>query len=248
MSQVLEIRALNKMYGGLHATRNVSLEVSAGSIHAVIGPNGAGKTTLISQLFGEVAPSSGKILLLGHDITKAPTHSRARLGMGRSFQITTLARELTVGENVALALLASDGHGFHFWRSLLNDRALRDRMVRALDHVGSKANLDDVVAELSHGEQRIIELALALVARPKILLLDEPMAGLGSEESARMTSLLLQLKGETTIVLVEHDMDAVFALADRISVMVRGELICSGAPDEIRNDPLVRQAYLGEEA
>ncbi|MUZ75923.1 ATP-binding cassette domain-containing protein [Agrobacterium vitis] len=249
MSTVLEVQNLQKYFGGLHATRNLSMALTRGELHAVIGPNGAGKTTLISQLFGELRPSSGKVLVNGRDVTHHPPHARARLGLARSFQITTLVRDLTIGENVILALLASDGHAFRFWRRVDRNAGLNARAALALARIGLDGmDLTRRVADISHGEQRMLELAIALVGDPALLLLDEPMAGLGSEESRALTRFLLGLKGRVSILLVEHDMDAVFELADRITVLVRGEIIAVGTPDEIRNDLRVREAYLGEDA
>jgi branched-chain amino acid transport system ATP-binding protein len=248
MTPVLEVDSLQKWFGGLHATRNLSLNISDGELHAVIGPNGAGKTTLISQLFGELRSDAGTIRLTGQNITTLPTHARARLGMARSFQITTLVRELTVLANVMLAIAALDGHAFRIWGSVYRDRTLIERALAALARVGLAADPNELVANLSHGEQRLLELAIALVGRPKLILLDEPMAGLGHEESRAMTELLRGLKRRTTIILVEHDMDAVFGLADRITVLVRGEVIAVGTPEEIRQHARVREAYLGEDA
>lgn len=249
MNAVLEVRNLQKYFGGLHATRNLSMSLPKGELHAVIGPNGAGKTTLITQLFGEIRPTSGTVLVNGRDVTNHPPHERARLGMARSFQITTLVRDLSVGENVILALLASDGHAFRFWRRVDRSADLQARAAQALVRIGLNGmDMSRRVADLSHGEQRMLELAIALVGDPALVLLDEPMAGLGSEESRSMTQFLSSLRGRITILLVEHDMEAVFALADRVTVLVRGEIIAVGTPDEIRNDPRVREAYLGEEA
>lgn len=249
MTAVLDVRNLQKYFGGLHATRNLSMSLAKGELHAVIGPNGAGKTTLITQLFGEIRPSSGAILVNGHDVTHRLPHERARLGMARSFQITTLVGDLTIAENIILALLASDGHAFRFWRRVDRNANLKDRTALALARIGLDG-LDPSrrVADLSHGEQRMLELAIALVGDPALLLLDEPMAGLGSEESRALTGYLLGLKGRVSILLVEHDMDAVFELADRVTVLVRGEIIAVGTPEEIRNDARVREAYLGEDA
>ena len=249
MTAVLEVRNLQKYFGGLHATRNLSMTLEKGELHAVIGPNGAGKTTLITQLFGEIRPSSGMVHVNGRDVTERPPHERARLGMARSFQITTLVRELTIGENVILALLASDGHAFRFWRRLDRNVDLKARAARALARIGLEdMNLARRVADLSHGEQRMLELAIALVGAPALLLLDEPMAGLGSQESRALTRFLLSLKGRVSILLVEHDMEAVFELADRVTVLVRGEIIAVGTPAEIRSNARVREAYLGEDA
>ena len=249
MTPVLEVRQLNKLFGGLHATRDVSMAIPRGEMHAVIGPNGAGKTTLISQLFGEIRPSSGQVLLDGRDVTHLPTHARGGLGMARSFQITTLVRDLTVGENVILALLARQGHALRFWRRVDRNTALQAAAVQALTRIGMAPDLlARPVSDLSHGEQRLLELAIALVGDPVLILLDEPMAGLGSEESRAMTRFLSRLKGQTTVLLVEHDMEAVFKLADRLTVLVRGEVVAVGTPDDIRRDARVREAYLGEDA
>lgn len=249
MTPVLEVRRLNKLFGGLHATRDVSMAIPRGEMHAVIGPNGAGKTTLINQLFGEIRPSSGQVLLDGRDVTHLPTHARGGLGMARSFQITTLVRDLTVGENVILALLARQGHALRFWRRVDRNTALQAAAVQALTRIGMAPDLlARPVSDLSHGEQRLLELAIALVGDPVLILLDEPMAGLGSEESRAMTRFLSRLKGQTTVLLVEHDMEAVFELADRLTVLVRGEVVAVGTPDDIRRDARVREAYLGEDA
>ncbi|KTQ96988.1 branched-chain amino acid ABC transporter substrate-binding protein [Aureimonas ureilytica] len=249
MTHALEVRDLNKYFGGLHATRNVSMALPRGEMHAVIGPNGAGKTTLIAQLFGEVSPTSGTVLVNGRDVTHRPVHERAGLGMARSFQITTLVRDVTVGENVCLALLARRERAFRFWRRIDRNADLQDEAARALARIGmGREHMPRRVADMSHGEQRLLELAVALVGDPTLILLDEPMAGLGSEESRAMTRFLSQLKGRTTVLLVEHDMEAVFELADRLTVLVRGEVVAVGTPAEIRADGRVREAYLGEDA
>jgi len=247
MSPVLEIVALQKSYGGLIATNDVSLSVEENEFHALIGPNGAGKTTIISQLFGEVMPNAGTIRLNGRDVTSLPTHRRVRRGMARSFQVTTLVQALSVMENMLLAIQAQDGHAFRFFRRVRTDARLRDRALAALAAVGLAGRADEEVSNLSHGEQRLLELGLALSGKPKLLLLDEPMAGLGPEEGRAMTEFLRQVKGTTTLVLVEHDMEAVFDLADRITVLVRGAVVASDTPDRIRQNELVREAYLGED-
>jgi branched-chain amino acid transport system ATP-binding protein len=216
-------------------------------LHAIIGPNGAGKTTLISQLTGQLLPDAGTIELAGTDITDVPAYRRSALGLARSFQITSLLLDFTALDNVALAAQAHDGHSFRFWGNARNESNLRRIARAALDRVGLAARADTVVSRLSHGEQRELELAVALATSPQVLLLDEPMAGLGITESARMVKLLQELRREVTIVLVEHDMDAVFALADRISVLVYGRIIASGAPSAIRNNDEVKRAYLGEQ-
>jgi branched-chain amino acid transport system ATP-binding protein len=247
MTLVLDAEGLQKSFGGLQATRNLSLKISDGELHAVIGPNGAGKTTLISQLFGELRSDAGTVRLMGHDVTRLPSHARARLGMARSFQITTLVRDLSVIENMMLSVQALDGHAFRFLRSVHSDHSLVERSLAALAFVGSTSRPDELVANLSHGEQRLLELAIALAGKPKLILLDEPMAGLGHEEGRAMTRLLQTLKRRTTIILVEHDMDAVFELADRITVLVRGQVVATGTPEQIRRLPEVREAYLGED-
>ncbi len=247
MSALLNISNLCKSFGGVTATDNVSLAVEPGELHAIIGPNGAGKTTLISQLSGALSPDSGSIIFKGTDITNRPAHARARLGITRSFQITSLVMDMSVLDNVALAVQARQGHSFRFLRPARSIRPLRDEALEMLDRVGLKARADDPTAALSHGEHRQMEIAIALASGADLMLLDEPMAGLGPQESTAMIEILKALKGERTILLIEHDMDAVFALADRITVLVYGRIIATGAPDEIRGNNDVRHAYLGEE-
>ena len=242
---MLQAERLSKRFGGLTATDDLSLDVRPGELHAVIGPNGAGKTTLIGQLAGEIAPDAGRILFAGEDVSRLPVSDRARRGIVRSFQVTSIFSGFTAADNVALAVQANAGHSFRFWRGARTDPALRDPALAALDRVGLAGRADIPTASLSHGEQRQLEVAMALATGPRILLLDEPMAGMGPEESARMVALLHALKGTLTILLVEHDMDAVFALADRITVLVYGRAIASGAPEAIRADPAVQEAYLG---
>ena len=244
---LLRIENLVRRFGGIVATDHVSLEVGEGELHAIIGPNGAGKTTLISQLTGQLLPYSGSVYLAGRDITRLPAYRRSALGLARSFQITSLLPDFTAADNVALAAQAHDGHSFHFWRNARTERHLRETAQTALDRVGLGGRADVVVSRLSHGEQRELELAVALATKPRLLLLDEPMAGLGVTESARMVKLLQELRREVSIVLVEHDMDAVFALADRISVLVYGRVIASGTPSEIRQNEEVKRAYLGDQ-
>ena len=244
---LLETAGLTKRFGGLVATGDVSLSIAPGEIHAVIGPNGAGKTTLIGQLSGELKPDSGAIRFAGADISRLNPARRAALGIARSFQITSIFREFTALDNVALAIQARAGHSFRFWRAARRDPRLRDPALAALGIVGLAGRAELIAGSLSHGEKRALELAMALATGPRLLLLDEPMAGMGPEESASMVRLLAGLKGRFSIVLVEHDMDAVFALADRITVMVYGRVIASGTPAAIRADPEVRRAYLGEE-
>jgi branched-chain amino acid transport system ATP-binding protein len=244
---LLRIEDLTKRFGGVVASDQLTLEVAAGELHAVIGPNGAGKTTLIGQLAGEIAPDDGRIRFDNLDITALPTYRRSALGLARSFQITSLFLDFTALDNVALAVQAHAGHSFHFWRDARSETMLRDPARAALTRVGLSDRADAVVANMSHGEHRQIEIAMALATRPRMLLLDEPMAGMGPEESARMVETLRELKREYTILLIEHDMEAVFALADRITVLVYGRVIASGAPDDIRANEDVRQAYLGEQ-
>ncbi|MGB8605595.1 ABC transporter ATP-binding protein [Bradyrhizobium sp.] len=244
---LLRVERLVRRFGGILATDNVSLDVASGELHAIIGPNGAGKTTLISQLTGQLLPHSGSIRLAGQDITRVPAHRRSALGLARSFQITSLLLDFTAADNVALAAQAHDGHSFHFWGNARKVAHLRKAAQSALDRVGLGHRADVVVSRLSHGEQRELELAVALATKPQLLLLDEPMAGLGITESARMVKLLGELRREVSIVLVEHDMDAVFALADRITVLVYGRVIASDAPAAIRQNQEVRRAYLGEQ-
>jgi branched-chain amino acid transport system ATP-binding protein len=243
---MLEVENLAKRFGGIVATDDVTLNVARGELHAVIGPNGAGKTTLIAQLSGQLAPDSGRIRFAGHDITVLPTHKRSHLGLARSFQITSLFLDLSVLDNVALAVQAHAGHSFHFWHDARSESSLRDPARAALERAGLADRADWRAAALSHGEHRQLELAMALAGQPRMLLLDEPMAGLGPEESADMVERLRALKRELTILLVEHDMEAVFALADRITVLVYGRVVASGAPDDIRANEQVREAYLGE--
>jgi branched-chain amino acid transport system ATP-binding protein len=244
---LLQIEGLSKRFGGVVASDAISLAVPEGELHAIIGPNGAGKTTLISQLAGEITPDSGRVRFGGRDITGLPTFLRSQLGLARSFQVTSLFLDFTTIENVALAVQAHAGHSFRFWRPAYKEPELREPARAALARVGLAGRTDALVANLSHGEHRQLEIATALATRPRMLLLDEPMAGMGPEESARMVKMLRELKRELTILLIEHDMEAVFALADRITVLVYGRIIASGTPEAIRSDPQVRQAYLGEQ-
>ena len=244
---LLRIEALSKRFGGVLASDAISLEVPAGELHAIIGPNGAGKTTLIGQLAGEIAPDGGRIEFAKADITRLPAWRRSRLGLARSFQITSLFPDFSALDNVALAVQAHAGHSFRFWRDARSEPGLREPARAALARLAIAERADMLVSRLSHGEQRQLELAVALATRPRMLLLDEPMAGMGPDESARMVATLRELKGELTILLIEHDMEAVFALADRITVLVYGRIIASGAPEAIRADEKVREAYLGEQ-
>jgi branched-chain amino acid transport system ATP-binding protein len=244
---LLEIERLSKRFGGVVASDAIALAVPKGELHAIIGPNGAGKTTLISQLAGEIAPDAGHIRFAGRDITGLPIFRRSQLGLARSFQITSLFLDFTVLDNVALAVQAHAGHSFRFWRDARSQSELRTPARAALARVGLAGRADVVVSNLSHGEHRQLEIAMALATTPRMLLLDEPMAGMGPDESARMVKTLRELKRELTILLIEHDMEAVFALADRITVLVYGRIIASGTPEAIRANAEVRQAYLGEQ-
>ena len=244
---LLRVEKLVRRFGGIIATDHVTLDVPQGELHAIIGPNGAGKTTLISQLTGHLMPHSGSIYLAGRDISRLPAYRRSALGLARSFQITCLLSDFTAADNVALAAQAREGHSFRFFADARKERALREAAMEALTRVGLRDRAGVLVSRLSHGEQRELELAVALATKPQLLLLDEPMAGLGVTESARMVKLLQELRKEVTIVLVEHDMEAVFALADRISVLVYGRVIASGTPDAIRQNDEVKRAYLGDQ-
>jgi len=243
----LEVTGLVKRFGGLLATDHVDLALARGEIHAVIGPNGAGKTTLINQLSGEILSDEGRIVFDGQDLTGLPPHNRAMAGLGRSFQITSVFNDFTVLQNAALAVQAHSGHSFHFWRPAAAERELTEPAMAALAQVGLVERAHTPVSVLAHGERRQLEIAMVLATGAKCLLLDEPMAGMSPTESEAVVALLRKLKGEHTILLVEHDMDAVFALADRVTVLVYGRPIASGTPEQIRNHPEVREAYLGEE-
>ena len=243
---ILRTQGLVKRFGGLIATDSLDLDVGPTELHAIIGPNGAGKTTLINQLVGEIAPDAGIIEFDGHDITRLATHRRALLGLSRSYQITSIFPEFTALENVALAAQAHDGHSFGVWQPARLQQRLTKPAADALEEVGLGGRGALEAAALAHGERRQLELAMALVSKPKLLLLDEPMAGMGRAESDMMVRLLDSLKARYPILLVEHDMDAVFALADRITVMVNGRRIASGAPGVIRTSLEVKKAYLGD--
>jgi branched-chain amino acid transport system ATP-binding protein len=245
---LLEVERLTKRFGGVIAADEISLAIPAGELHAIIGPNGAGKSTLIGQLSGEVVSDSGHVRFDGREITNLPVYRRSRLGLARSFQITTLFPDFAALDNVALSVQAHAGHSFRFWRNAREEPELREPAQAALARVGLIERANTLVADLSHGERRQLEIAMALAARPRMLLLDEPMAGMGLEESARLLAMLRALKGSVTVMLIEHDIDAVFALADRISVLVYGRIIASGDPAAIRADAGVREAYLGEGA
>lgn len=243
---LLSIRGLRKRFGGLAATDGVDLDVVEGEIHALIGPNGAGKTTLLTQLFGELTHDSGEIRLAGELIDGLGTPQRVRRGLARTFQINQLLPDFTMLDNVALAVQARQGHSFRFFANARRDQKLRQQARDHLAAAGLADRAETKVADLSHGEQKQLEFAIALACEPRLLLLDEPMAGLGHAESEQMVTMLSGLKGRITMLLVEHDMDAVFTLADRISVLVYGRIIATGTAQEIRDNAEVRTAYLGE--
>jgi branched-chain amino acid transport system ATP-binding protein len=244
---LLYVKGLTKSFGALRACDGIDFDVAEGETHAVIGPNGAGKTTFISQLAGNLRPDTGTVRFAGEDITRLPAHRRARRGLARSFQITSVYPEFSALDNVALAVQARSGRT-GFWRKARGDPALTGPAGRVLDEVGLSSRLHVLAGNLAHGEQRQLEVAMALATEPRLLLLDEPMAGMGIEESQRMIALLSRLRQRKTIILVEHDMDAVFRLADRISVLVYGRVIATGSPETIKINQEVRKAYLGEEA
>ena len=245
---LLSVQDLSKSYGALKVTQAVSLDVHEGQLHAIIGPNGAGKTTLISQLSGQLRPDSGRVVYAGHDITRLDMAGRVRLGLARSFQLTTLLPSFSVLENVALAVQARNGSSFRFLRPAASEQALNDQAMACLADVGLADRSRRLAGSLSHGEKRQLELAVALATQPRLLLLDEPLAGTGHEEAAHLVDMFGRLKNRVTMVLIEHDMDAVFALADMVSVLVYGQIVASGPPSDVRADVKVRAAYLGEEA
>ena len=244
---VLQVDALCKSYGALQATRDVSLNVKAGEIHALIGPNGAGKTTLIRQIYGSEASDSGNVSLCGVSVTGLRVPQRINLGIGRSFQISNVLMGFSVLENAIIAEQAQIGKAFRFFRPAFSDQKLIDGGMKILSRVGIEQRADVLVADLAHGERRLLELALAMSSEPALLLLDEPMAGAGSEESQHMIEIIGQLRDSAGILLIEHDMDAVFRLADRVTVLVEGAIIASGTPAEISSNKDVRAAYLGNE-
>ena len=246
-NNLLEVRGLTKSFGALLASDDIDLEVREGETHAIIGPNGAGKTTLISQLAGNLLPDRGRVRFAGEDITALSAPARSHRGFARSFQITSIYRDFTALENVMLAVQAHAGSSFRFWGSARAERALQEPARRVLEEVGLGARTGLPGGNLAHGEQRQLEVAMVLATRPRLLLLDEPLAGMGVDESQRMIALLATLKRKQTIILVEHDMDAVFSLADRVSVLVYGRIVATGTPEEIRTNAEVRRAYLGDE-
>jgi branched-chain amino acid transport system ATP-binding protein len=243
---ILSVRGLTKRFGGQLVSDNIDLDLVSNEVHAVIGPNGAGKTTLINQLIGELRPDAGTIHFDGREISDLPVYRRALLGLSRSYQITSVFPDFTALENVSIAAQAHDGHSFGMWYPAAKEEELKAPSLASLQRVGLAQKANALVLELAHGERRQLELAMALVSHSKVLLLDEPMAGMGARESESMVRLLSMLKGQYTMLLIEHDMDAVFALADRISVLVYGKIIVTGSPSEIRNSLEVRKAYLGE--
>jgi branched-chain amino acid transport system ATP-binding protein len=244
---VLQLRDVSKRFGGVVATDNVTLELAQGEVHALIGPNGAGKTTLIGQISGSLATDTGKILFDKTDITTWRQHQRVKAGLARSYQITSIFKRFSVLDNLALAVQARSGSSFSFWHPVAKEADLFDEARTIADQIGLPEKTEALAATLAHGEQRALEVGLALATHPKLVLLDEPMAGMGPEESQRMIALIGRIRSNVTVLLVEHDMDAVFRLADRLTVLVSGRVIASGKPEQIRSHPEVRRAYLGDE-
>lgn len=245
---LLKIDHLKKRFGAIKATNDVSFSIEPGEIHALIGPNGAGKTTLVNQLSGDLLPDSGSLYFRSQDITHLPAHKRARLGIARSFQITHIFESLSVAENMALAIHSKNGHNFRFWQRALKSPGVKTHLKTALERVDLAGKSHLPARYLSHGEKRQLEVGMALIGKPELLILDEPMAGMGAGGTRELTRLIENLRGDITILLVEHDMDVVFSLADRVTVLVYGEHLATGTPDEIRCNAEVRNAYLGEEA
>jgi branched-chain amino acid transport system ATP-binding protein len=231
----------------LRATDDVSFVLSPGEIHALIGPNGAGKTSFVAQVSGHLKPDAGRIVFDGNDVTQTSVHERVACGLARSFQITRLFKSFTVRDNIALSVQARSGSSLSFWRPVAAEVPLAREADAILERLSLTERADALASELSHGEQRVLEIGLALATQPRVLLLDEPMAGVGPDESKRLVALISSLKAECAILLVEHDMEAVFQLADRITVLVNGAVIATGSPEAIRNDPQVVAAYLGDE-
>ena len=246
MTNVLEAQSINRTFGGIHAVVDVSLCLVNGEIRAVIGPNGAGKTTLVGLLAGSLKPDSGEICLAQQDVTDLSVHERVKLGLGRTFQITSLFPALSVFENIAIAVQGCQGHSFHFWHPANRKSGLIDRARELAQEMGLAEDIDTRAEALSHGKHRLLELAMALAANPSVLLLDEPAAGLGVEETQNLISILERIKADAAILLVEHDMDVVFSVANEITVMVDGGIIATGSPDDIRNNKQAQRAYLGE--
>jgi branched-chain amino acid transport system ATP-binding protein len=244
---MLELRSLGKRFGGVVATDAVSLEVVQGEVHALIGPNGAGKTTLIGQVSGSLRPDAGSIWFLGKNISSQKPYERVRAGLARSYQITSIFKRFSVIDNLALAVQARSGSSFSFWRPVAAETSLVEEARAVLDEIGLAGKEEAAAGTLAHGEQRALEVGLALATRPQLVLLDEPMAGMGPEESQHMIRLIERIRARVTVLLVEHDMDAVFRLADRITVLVNGRVIATGAPQAIRADEDVKKAYLGDE-
>jgi branched-chain amino acid transport system ATP-binding protein len=244
---LLTVTALHKSFGAVQATNDLTFRVARNQIHALIGPNGAGKTTVVNQLSGDLLPDSGSIIFNGVDITRLRAYQRARLGIGRSFQITHIFENLTVAENMSLAICAHSGHNFRFLRNWRRSRPVENDLVTALERVDLLHRAELPARHLSHGEKRQLEVGMAMIGNPELLILDEPMAGMGPGGTAELTKLIRRLKGTLTILLVEHDMDVVFSLADRVTVLVYGEHLATGTPQEIRQNEKVRAAYLGEE-
>lgn len=244
---VLSVRDLQKHYGALRVTNHVSLDVFPGEIHAIIGPNGAGKTTLIHQIAGHLKSDGGTLVYDNEIITHLPMQARARLGLVRTFQITSIIGSLSVFDNVSLAVQSITDNPLGFWANAYQDETLNKQAHFHLEQTGLSSRAHEQAGHLSHGEKRALEIAMALALRPKLLLLDEPMAGMGHDEAVRLMTLLQDLKGSIAMILVEHDMDAVFSLADRVSVLVDGEVIACATPERVRQDPRVRSAYLGDE-
>ena len=247
MTPILKIIGLSKQFGGITATNNIDLNITDGEIHAVIGPNGAGKTTLISQLSGDLQADEGAIVFQDNLINNMSSNKRSLLGIARTFQITSLMLDMSTLENVMLAVQAHSGHSYCFWQDARQDDQLVEPALKVLKQVGLLGRKNIMTRELSHGEHRQLEIAMALATQPKLLLLDEPMAGMGAEETQKLIAILKKLKTGKTMILIEHDMNAVFSLADRITVMVYGKIIATGSPKEIRANQKVKAAYLGDE-
>lgn len=244
---LLKIEDLSKSFGAVKACNKLSLEINAGEVHALIGPNGAGKTTLLNLLSGDIFPDGGHIIFSGKEISRLPLYRRAHLGLARSYQITSIFPQFTVEENLLMAIQAHSGHSFRFWKKASSEILLRDKLGPAIAQVGLTDRASVLAGQLSHGEKKQLEVGMALACNPLLLLLDEPMAGMGPGGTVELSKLIHKLKEKITILLVEHDMETIFSLADRVTVLVYGQVVASGTPQQIRSDPLVRQAYLGDE-